>query len=372
MWGTGRLDMFLGFAIALISLFNIRRLSISDLVAISLFSFYTIYAAATKYNIFGIIPKLVIIPFLMLNKNVALIYFNWFKNFFVLSLLLSLIVYFLIVIFSIPIGYNLISPLNEGKLINYIQYPFLVSERLLGFQYFNIRFCGMFDEPGVVGAFSLILLFADRFNFRSKQNIILLIAGIVSFSFYFYVISIIYFIIFSRNKIRFQIISIILGFYLLTSINPVVDDIIWSRFEIQGATISGDNRSSDALNSTYNQFVKSSDFLWGRGINYAFDYAEGSASFKLVLIAYGLIFLVNVFLAFSYYAYINVKKPKYLLAFLFLFIGMFYNRYGFIFDPARFFIFIACIYAINYWNEGKFSSPNSIDNRKNPRILYSE
>jgi hypothetical protein len=347
MWGTGRLDMFLGFIISLISLYNIRKFSKTELVAISLFIIYVIYAAATQYNIFGIITKLVIIPFLLINRKATLIYFKWFKNIFVLSLLISLIVYVAVVFFSIPIGYNLISPLNEGKGLNYIQYPFLVSERLLGFNYYNIRFCGMFDEPGVVGTLTIIILFAERFNLRSKQNIILLIAGLLSFSLYFYIVGLVYYLAFSKGKYRLSMVFLFIVFYLFTSQYVLVNKLIWSRFTIENGKLSGDSRSSEMLDNTYDKLLVSNDLLWGKGIKYAFDYADGSASFKLVVIAYGLVFLVVVLMAFSIFAYCNIRQQKYLNAYLLFFIGMLYNRWGFIFDPARFFMMIACIYAIN-------------------------
>ena len=348
MWNVGRVDMFLGIIISIIALRKIRSLSILDILAIMLFILYTIYAAATQYNIFGIILKLVVIPFLLMDKKIVLANLYWFKNIFIFFLSISLIVYFFIVVFQYPVGYHLINPLNIDKGGYYFQYPFLISGSApLGVNTLNIRFSGIFDEPGVVGTYAIILLFADKFNMKSKQNIILLISGIVSFSFFFYGAGAVYYLFQAKNRNRILAITLLALFYFISSKNELISDVMWSRFNADNIRITGFNRSTTELDKTYKEFINSNDLLWGRGLQYAFHQGQGSASYKLVLLAYGLVFVVTVLLAFTVLAIQNIRNRKLLMSYIIFVFAMFINRWGFIFDPVRFYLFIACIYAID-------------------------
>lgn len=47
---------------------------------------------------------------------------------------------------------------------------------------------GMYDEPGVVGTIAGAILMTRQFNFKKWINIPIFIAGILSFSLFFYVI----------------------------------------------------------------------------------------------------------------------------------------------------------------------------------------
>ena len=81
----------------------------------------------------------------------------------------------LLLFFGIPVPGKIIAPLNAVKTYNYIAYPFLVIPNYLGagldvyFQ--SLRFCGPFDEPGVVGTIAGLMLYIDNFNLKDKRNI---------------------------------------------------------------------------------------------------------------------------------------------------------------------------------------------------------
>ena len=47
------------------------------------------------------------------------------------------------------------------------------------------RFYSVFDEPGVLGTLSSFVLFGNRYNFRSKKNIIIFVGALMTFSFAF-------------------------------------------------------------------------------------------------------------------------------------------------------------------------------------------
>ncbi len=342
------------FTIINIRLVNITKFNMFVIIMFSLCVFYEKYSRSS--NIFGYLGGFILILIFLLKKDKYYIYLKYFKYIFCLSLLLSLFTYIFIVFFNIDIHYNLISPLNDLKGIKYFQYPFLVSEGPLGFKYLNIRFCGMFDEPGVVGSMTIMLLFADNFNLRSKQNIILFIAGIFSFSFYFYLSIFIFFIYLTKKKIRLLFIFSFFIFYLMSSNNEFINALIWDRFTFENGWIKGDNRSTGSLDDVYQDFIYSNDLLWGKGEKYAFDYGEGSSSYKMSIVQNGLVFSILIILTFSLYAYKNIKQTKYFIGYLFLFLGMLYQRPGFLFTPSTLFLFIASIYSINKLSEKESNS----------------
>ncbi len=347
VWDAPTFNKLILILLIFMALINIRLPSQADLFPIFFFVFYVIYEAnSNSSNLNGYISKFSIIFILLMRIDKSLYYLKYFKYLCSISLFLSLFVYVLIVLFDFTLPYNSISPLNLGKGLKYVQYPFLVSEGPLGFRYLNIRFCGMFDEPGVVGSIAVIFLLIDKYSLKSKQNIVIFIAGILSFSFYFYLCSIVYLLYKMTFSNRLKLIIFLSLLYFFTKDQEIVSFLIWDRFTIEDGRLKGDNRSSALLDSKYSDFIHSDDLFTGRGLTYALDYGVGTASYKLIIISYGLIFSVSVCIAFMSYSYFHIKRFKYVIAFWFLFFSMIFQRFGFILDPPRFFLFIACIYAL--------------------------
>lgn len=96
--------------------------------------------------------------------------------------------------------YRVINALNTLKSYDYMAYAFFVMPS----KTFDIlpRFFGMYDEPGVVGTIAGAILMTRQFNFKKWINIPIFIAGILSFSLFFYVIFAIYVILFAKYDIR--------------------------------------------------------------------------------------------------------------------------------------------------------------------------
>src|SRR5690606_28258663 len=53
---------------------------------------------------------------------------------------------------------------------------------------FVVRFYSIFDEPGTLGTLSAFVLYGNRYMFRRKENLIILIGGILTFSLAFYIL----------------------------------------------------------------------------------------------------------------------------------------------------------------------------------------
>ena len=85
------------------------------------------------------------------------------------------------------------------------------------------RFMGPFDEPGVLGTISALLLSADKLNLNKNSNKIIFFSGLISLSLAFYVLISLYFILamvlkLNKRNILFIILAILFK-YVLSSEN---------------------------------------------------------------------------------------------------------------------------------------------------------
>jgi hypothetical protein len=349
VWHTNSINKLFLFIVILIALINIRRPNKADLIVIPFFFFYILiemFSASVLPNILGYVSKFSLIYILLMRIDRSLTFLKYVKYIYVVTFSLSLIVYFLIVFGGISIPFDIIAPLNAGKLVNYHQYPFLVSVGPLGFGSNNIRFCGVFDEPGVVGSIAVILLIIDKFNLKSKSNKIIFLAGILSFSFYFYLSFLAYVLYKTTVKKRLFFLLFVGLLFITTHNNQLFSVLLWNRMEIKDGKIQGDNRSNKVLDYQFSNFFQSNDLLFGKGINKVLDYGVGTSTYKSVIMGYGLVFTISLCIAFMSYSYFYIRSFKYILIYWFLFFSMIYQRYGFIFDPPRFFLFISAIYVL--------------------------
>jgi hypothetical protein len=355
VWNNTTILKLASILLVIISLFYIKSIKITEIFIISLFIIYIlIITISNSFTIIGTTSYLFVIIILLIKNEKVLLFLKYFKSIIAISLFLSLISYFLIITFNISLPYNRIESLNILKAANYIQYPFLVSEYFLGFRYFNLRFCGMFDEPGVVGSMAVLFLLIDKFSFKSFENKIILLAGILSFSFYFYASMAVYlfYIINYKSKVYF-VLSFLL-FYSLTINNDVIYTLVWERFDIVDGRFFGDNRSGKMLDDKFDTFVSSGNLWGGIGFEEAKNYSKGSSTFKTMFMGYGLLFSILVCSAFLVFSWYHIKNTKFLLAYWFLFFGMLYQRYGFIYDLPHFYLFIATVYSLSQWDRKKY------------------
>ena len=133
-----------------------------------------------------------------IQNSKVLQYYESYKTFISIFLLISLVVYFAVLWLNIDLPYNSIKTLNSVKPDDYRAYPFLaVYDSDYGFV--RYRFCGPYDEPGVIGTMVSIILYGERYNLKDYRNLVLFIAGICSFSMFFFVVTAIYYIVFKRK-----------------------------------------------------------------------------------------------------------------------------------------------------------------------------
>lgn len=240
-----------------------------------------------------------------------------------------------------PIGQ--IEPLNDIKNYNYLEYIFLVIPGHLS----DLgRFCSVYDEPGVVGTISALILCIERFNLRKTGNIIIMIAGFLSFSLFFFLISA-FFILYSlQNKHKLVFLLAVLALYYFTQDNDIANIYIWDRLELSdNGTISGDNRNSDALLDLWERSKMNPQILFGYGWDYVEDYTE-SASLQLFILRDGIIFVMLYLWSYLLMAKNLLKSYQKCLLFFLIMFGTLYQRPGFC--NADFTLLFSAYIIINY------------------------
>lgn len=240
-----------------------------------------------------------------------------------------------------PIGQ--IEPLNDIKNYKYLEYIFLV---IPGHLTDLGRFCSVYDEPGVVGTISALILCIERFNLRKTGNIIIMVAGFLSFSLFFFLISAIFILYSLQNKHKLVFLLAVLALYYFTQDNDIANIYIWDRLELSdNGTISGDNRNSDALIDLWERSKMNPQILFGYGWDYVDDYTE-SASLQLFILRDGIIFVILYLWSYLLMAKNLLKSYKKCLLFFLIMFGTLYQRPGFC--NADFTLLFSAYIIINY------------------------
>jgi len=160
-----------------------------------------------------------VICFLLVSKELKIKTYRLFYNLFVISLIIPIIIYVLLQ-FGIPVPYmELQSPesIKEYYGIYYKIYPFASQwDHMNSSSYYGLRMCGIYNEPGVIGTFSALLLGIEKYKMKGDwKNKILFLAGILSFSLAFYALTVIFFLcqFISLKKKNIIIVFILLFVY---------------------------------------------------------------------------------------------------------------------------------------------------------------
>jgi len=295
-------------------------------------------ASISNLNFSGIIIS-VFFPFLFFitpEKRIRIL--ESFKNIYIIFIFFSLLIFLSVYILRINIPYTQIQSLNVLKDYNYKVYPFLampnISFLLLP------RFPALYDEPGVVGSISILLLITFNKELNKFSYIVILLSGILSFSLFFYITFILYIATVNFKRVLFVLLTIAAFVIIFPPIHDYYDNYINSRLEIDSSgSLAGDNRTTENFDKEYSVFLNSSFLLFGKGES---PIASGSSSYKTIIYTRGLIFFILTFSLFTFYAISKLKNIHSLYIFIIYFVGMTYQR-PFYFDPFYFFMFLTMV-----------------------------
>ena len=336
-------NLIMLFVCVIISLNHISNIRHSKGVAILLTGLYLILAFNSNVNIFGFIALISIPIIFYIKKSFLIKVFNIYLFIFSITIIPSLFTYLLIIL-GVDLSYNTIEPLNSLKEYNYAQYLFLVMP-----QNPNIlfpRFCGYYDEPGVVGTIAGVLLIVKRFNIKDKLNVPIFLAGLLSFSLYFYLLLIINIIIFEKTKFKIIATSLILLTIFYTYNNEILYELIFKRFSYEEGNFFGDNRSVEHFDTWYESFRHTINYYWGIGDNANLKYNLGGASYKDIIVNFGIIYFITYMGAFCLFGFNLLRFSKQYLIYLLILFSVIYQR-PFITSLFYIFLIFVPIYILN-------------------------
>lgn len=229
-------------------------------------------------------------------------------------------------------------PAAYGESTTYVFYNFIFN--LESFYTSDLRFRCVFLEPGYLGTLIVLLLYVNRFDFRKKYNIVLLVGLISSFSLAGYITGIIAYIFHlnsqrgkSSRRIKGAIVFALLlagGYYFAINYNGGDNNLnkkILNRLELDDDKIIAGNNRTELSNADYlfENAWRSGDIWFGlrnKNKDQTINELMGeSAGYKTFFLINGLV--VSVFYLLFYImigpAIVSCNK-KYMRGFLILII----------------------------------------------------
>lgn len=332
--------LYISVLLVPILVFNIdiqlgKKKCISLIILIILLLIFVYLSTLNAYLIF-----VVFVLIYLLKEKKKIEFLNGFKLVYSVFIFISLIFYILIVFCGLSVDYILLQPVNQLKDYGYFKYPFLIVPNLLDTNMF--RFHGLFDEPGVVGSISGILLVGDKYRLNKWTNWICFLSGIFSLSFFFILLS----LLFWMSKINYKnlaiIFALILAFYFLTYENELINRTIYQRLIVEDGQLAGNNRFSEYFNEKFVTFLNTPAVWFGKGKGAAYALGDGSFGYKHFIYDWGIILFSLFFLFYFVNVFFFLKNKSNIYAFVILFLGMIYQR-PYLTQPLYFFLFVSII-----------------------------
>lgn len=314
----------------LCSLFFKNRECNDSRLGFLLISFFLLIFFYVSMNGYNWLYSLTFIPLAYLpfaNIKYQKDVYNNFLSLYSVIIGLSLIVWALVLMGVVP-SMSTIAPLNAIKRYNYTVYPLLVRAND------SFRFFGLFDEPGIIGTVSGLILCINKFSFKDKRNFIILISGLCSLSFFFYGLIAVYFIcyyVFVEKKIKKALLiafSVIVAYLVIVN-TPFFNDILGSRFEwdASSGSFAGDNRLNEKGKDFFASIIGTDAFWWGIDDKESYrELVAGSSSYINTIVLNGVVFFALYLFFWIVYAFKLKTTYANFVLFVFVLFGTIYQR----------------------------------------------
>ena len=293
------------------------------------------------------------------------VFLKFINNVLPFLLFLSIISYLLVSFKIINIPSFSVPAINELKKHDYVSYVFFLTPND-GLPVFG-RFYSFFDEPGVIGTLSAIILFYRSNQMTKKVFLIYIVSGILSLSFFFFGVLIYMMMIGKLNRFlkknqRSLILIIIFVIFLFALFpNDFIQERILNRFHFTEGAFVGDNRVSSSFKYDFwNYFIYSKDLYLGA--NDVYGYAVGGASILRDVYLFGL--LINVFIVSCYTIFFyKYRKSAFDFAANIILYFLFIYQRPYMFNIFYFLLFTTFI-EFSYQNNIKTRLNNSASKNK--------
>lgn len=283
-------------------------------------------------------------------------------------MLISLVIFVSTILLPIPeLGTIEFAPdSNYGFYKNYIFY----LENINSITDTLTRFTGPFLEPGYVGMVGSFLLYANDFNIKKKEILIILFSVVFSMSLAGWLLMFIGYIlnIFCKGKISFRklilILALIVSFIQLgqhyNDGNNILNERILSRLEYdEERGFSGNNRNSEVITLLALGMWSSdvSTLLLGYDNKYFHQFEDWEligSGFDKFLVHHGVL---GILLVFSFYLYTisTARDKKFALLFFVFVVFSFWQR-----CYALWFSWIICFYYSSVLSDRNICKKNNL------------
>lgn len=321
------------------------RQDVNTVIQLGLLTLIYIIISFGGYNVKGIIVNImygfVFYFFLLTTPSIKQKTLNGITKVYAIILSITFVFYILIIILKIPFPYKKIV-FNDGQ-YEFNNYFFLL-ERINGdFSIFFVRFNSLFLEPGHIGVIAVLVLTANNFDLKKKENILILICALCTLSLATYVLFV-FVIVYKNMRIKRIKYLILLGiaFFALFSYFAIKGEgffyeRIVSRLMFKDGQLVGNNRVCSRFDNFYNTFFESSRCYFGYGAHYNDLNLGPAAGYKPYIVQFGIIgFILVLLLYFS----ISFKKNRnIILLFLVWFLAFLQAAYPL--TPTQFIVFVA-------------------------------
>lgn len=281
-----------------------------------------------------------------------------------------------LVLLGIELPSEVIDAPNNVRANKYLQYPFLTVSFYEEKDLMLMRFASVFDEPGVVGTLSALFIVLDKYNFKKWQNFIFLAAGMLSFSFFFYLVFLIYAPFFMKLKHSAGFVAVLILLLVIIGLIEAATDIemlehVLGRFEIKDGHLAGDNRTNPTFEKAYEAFWNDgSNVLFGKGVGEHNKIALGLQSYKMMVYDLGIVYVLVSLFFFIIYGLMYLKNNlKAFILYTLLVLFFYYNRPAYLYTPPYFFLFIVAPLLLMGINKKRKVVKQ---NEKDTHFLYSE
>lgn len=235
--------------------------------------------------------------------------------------------------FSLP-SVKMWHPLNTWY-PPFLNYYYFITELNVGE---FLRFRSVFTEPGHLGMYCALFLYINGYTLKKWQNVVLLIALILSLSLAAYILLLLGWILYQvmsgtsiRRVLRLLFVMLLLGcvgwFYVSkTSNDNVLSVLILDRLSYDSEKgLKGNNRNTYEFTRTYKQLTASEYFI-GKGNTFMRERFANTAnsSYRNFILTNGLIGFL-LLLAF-FFSVVHVFPSRLALGLFFLYVASFIQR----------------------------------------------
>jgi len=279
------------------------------------------FYGGTTYSGFSLFPLLPMF-FMLLPDYKKLSSFELFVKIYAYVVFIGVFTYLTRFVVELP-NFK-IDALNALKGVKYSVYLIDVSMPQVLFP----RYMSVFDEPGVVGTISALLISYKKVTIKNFTEFAILLSGLLSFSLAFYIILFLN-IAYNFKYVYSKIFFLFLGLFLLVGQTRVFDTYLFSRLQIVDGKLSGDNRTGAVFTRNYEYFVNKggNDLVFGRGVMAdKYDDPDNSgSSYKMLVYRHGIVGVTLFAIFFIFMSLIKVKSTRSYF-FILVFILLAYQR----------------------------------------------